>query len=268
MKSNLKEPTLWLAAVLFFNDRISNALANPTGLTVSSGSASAQLTGSQLNVTVSQMAILNWQSFNIGNGETTSFKQPSSSSIVFNEIGSANPSQILGNLNANGTVILANANGFYFGPNSMVNVGGSFIATTAPLPPDPGAGAAWQFTGMPPTASIVNYGKIQVGSGRSLYLIAENVDNEGSLNAPGGEVGLMAGQSVLVSESADGRGLSATVKVPAGTVNNSGQISADAGTIALQAQVVNQNGLIQADSIQESKRCHRTGCFRPIESGS
>src|ERR1700723_1343277 len=158
MKSNLKEPTLWLAAVLFFNDRISNALANPTGLTVSSGSASTQLTGSQLNVTVSQMAILNWQNFNIGNGETTSFQQPSSSSIVFNEIGSANPSQILGHLNANGTVILANANGFYFGPNSMVNVGGSFTATTAPLPPDLGAGASWQFTGMAPAARIINYG--------------------------------------------------------------------------------------------------------------
>ncbi|HWY31601.1 MAG TPA: filamentous hemagglutinin N-terminal domain-containing protein [Candidatus Acidoferrum sp.] len=250
MKSNLKKPTLWLAAVLIFNDRISNALANPSGLTVSSGSASTQQIGSQLNVTASQLAILNWQSFNIGNGETTTFQQPSSSSIVFNEIGSANPSQILGHLNANGTVILANANGFYFGPNSMVNVGGSFIATTAPLPPDLGAGASWQFTGMPPTASIVNYGKLQVGNGQSLYLIAEKVDNEGSLTAPGGEVGLLAGQSVLVSESADGRGLSATVKVPAGTVNNAGQISADAGTIALQAQVVNQDGLLQADSIR------------------
>src|SRR5579863_5738631 len=106
MKSNLKDQTLWLAAVLFLNDRISNALANPTGLTMSFGSASTKQIGSQLNVTASQLAILNWQSFNIGNGETTSFQQPSSSSIVFNEIGSANPSQIFGHLNANGTVIL------------------------------------------------------------------------------------------------------------------------------------------------------------------
>jgi hypothetical protein len=147
-------------------------------------------------------------------------------------------------------VILANANGLYFGPNSMINVGGSFIATTAALPPDFGAGSPWQFTGMPPAASIVNYGKIEVGSGKSLYLIAENVDNDGTLTAPGGEVGLYAGESVLVSDSADGRGLSATLKVPAGVVNNFGQITADAGTIALQAQVVNQNGILQANSVK------------------
>jgi hypothetical protein len=54
----------------------------------------------------------------------------------------------------------------------------------------------------------------------------------------------------LLSERPDGRGLSANVQVPAGSVNNQGQITADAGTIALQAQVVNQNGVIQADSIQ------------------
>jgi hypothetical protein len=40
------------------------------------------------------------------------------------------------------------------------------------------------------------------------------------------------------------------VQVPAGAVNNLGQITADAGTIALQAQVVNQNGIIQANSVQ------------------
>jgi filamentous hemagglutinin family protein len=243
-------PWVSFAALSFLAGSVADTVANPTGLTVTSGSAIAQQIGSQLNVTVSQLAILNWQSFNIGAGQTTSFLQPSSSSIVFNEIGDANPSRIYGNLNANGTVILANANGLYFGPNSMINVGGSFIATTAALPPDFGAGSPWQFTGMPPAASIVNYGKIEVGSGKSLYLIAENVDNEGTLAAPGGEVGLYAGESVLVSDSADGRGLSATLKVPAGVVNNFGQITADAGTIALQAQVVNQNGILQANSVK------------------
>ncbi len=225
--------------------------ANPTGMNVGSGSAVAQNIGSQLNVTVSQTAILNWNSFNIAAGETTTFLQPSANSVVFNEIGGRNPSQILGNLNANGTVILANANGFYFGNGSVIKVGGSFIATTAGLPPDFGTGAAWQFTGMPPLAKVVNYGQIEVGQGRSLYLIAENIENHGELNAPGGDIGLYAGESVLVSERADGRGLSATMQVPRGSVNNFGQITADAGTIALQAQVVNQNGIIQADSVHD-----------------
>jgi filamentous hemagglutinin family protein len=224
--------------------------ANPTGMTVRLGTATAQTSGAQLNLTVSQTAFLNWSSFNIQAGETTTFIQPSANSVVLNEIGGANPSQIFGNLNANGTVILANANGFYFGPNSMIKVGGDFIATTAPITPDFGSGSSWTFTGMPPLASIINYGSIQAGNGRSLFLIAENIQNSGSLNAPDGNIGLAAGQTVLVSDRPDGRGLSASVQVPAGSVNNLGQITADAGTIALQAQVVNQNGIIQANSVQ------------------
>ncbi len=244
------QKSFWLTVVFFFCERTANLLANPSGLSVTSGSATAQQLGSQLNITVGQTAILNWQSFNIAAGETTSFLQPSANSVVFNVIGGSNPSQIFGNLNANGTVILANASGFYFGPNSMIKVGGSFIATTAPLAPDFGSGGMWLFTGMPPLASIVNYGQIEVGQGRSLYLIAEEIENHGALAAPGGQVDLAAGQSVLVCDSADGRGLSAAVQLPAGSVDNFGRITADAGTIALQARVVNQDGILQANSIQ------------------
>ena len=253
----------YFVAVMLAVDRGLKLFANPTGMTVGAGSATAQQSGSKLTITTSQAAFLNWSSFNIRHGETTTFIQPSVNSVVFNEIGDANPSRIFGSLNANGTVILANAHGFYFGPNSMVSIGGSFIVTTAPLSPDFGAGSAWQFTGMPPLASIVNYGQIKVGEGKSLYLIAEQIENHGELNAPGGDVGLYGGESVLVSERPDGRGLSATMKVPHGSVNNFGQITASAGTIALQAQVVNQNGIIQADSVQ-----NKNGTIELIASDS
>ena len=133
--------SVWLAALVLLAAHAPQVFGNPTGLTVGSGQATVQQLGSLLNVTVGQTAILNWQTFNIGAGETTSFLQPSAGSVVFNIIGDKNPSQIFGNLHANGTVILANASGFYFGPNSMIKVGGSFIATTAPPTPDFGAGA-------------------------------------------------------------------------------------------------------------------------------
>lgn len=225
--------------------------ANPQGMSVGSGTARARQNGSRLDVTVGPATFLDWSSFDIQSSETTRFIQPNSSSIVFNNIGGSSPSQIWGHLTANGTVILANARGFYFGPNSVINVGGSFIATTAPLAPDAGAGAAWQFSGMPPLASIVNYGQILVGEGKSLYLIAEKIENHGGLNAPGGDIGLYAGKEVWVSDRPDGRGLSATVKLPRGSVDNFGQITADAGAVSLQAQVVNQNGIIQADSVRD-----------------
>jgi filamentous hemagglutinin family protein len=239
-----------VAAILFGLALPFLAQANPQGMTVVAGSASAQVSGSQLNVTAGQNTFLNWSSFNIQQGETTTFIQPAANAVVLNNIGGNSPSQIWGTLHANGTVILANANGFYFGPNSMIKVGGSFIAATAPLPPDFGAGSTWQFTGMPPLAGIVNYGTVQVGQNKSLYLIAEQIGNHGNLSAPGGSIGLCAGKQVLLSERPDGRGLSAIVQMPSGSVDNTGNITADAGTIALQAQVVNQNGVIQADSAQ------------------
>jgi filamentous hemagglutinin family protein len=248
MKPELLTRCLLLPLMLGASGR---APANPAGMVVRSGSATAQYAGSQLTVTTGALTLLNWGSFNIQNGETTTFVQPSANSVVFSVIGGSSPSQILGNLSANGTVVLANANGFYFGPNSFINIGGNFVATTAGLPPDLGPGAAWEFTGAPPLAQIVNYGQITTGQGHSLFLISENIVNHGDMVAQGGSVGLYAGQDVLVTERPDGRGLSAAVKLPGGAIDNSGRIIADAGTIALNAQVVNQNGVIQADSVRE-----------------
>lgn len=226
-------------------------LANPQGLTVQSGTATAVANGNQLTITASHNAFLNWQSFNIGAGQTTSFVQPSASSVVWNRINDANPSQIYGNLTANGVVVLMNQSDFYFGPNSFVSAAG-LIVSTAPIGPmDSSAGLFWQFTGPAPSASIINYGQLNVGRGGSAFLIAERVENHGSITAPEGSIGLIAGQEVLLSERPDGRGLSATVKLPSGSVDNSGQLIADAGAIALQAQVVNQGGLAQANSIRE-----------------
>ena len=228
---------------------VANMMANPTGMTVGRGSATVRQSGSQLTVTASQNALLNWQSFNIAPGETTTFNQPSSTSIVWNRINDQNPSQIYGNLNANGIVVLLNSSGFYFGPNSFVSAAGLVVSTANFAPPE-NSGGGWEFNGPPPLASIVNYGHIQVGNGGSAFLIADQVENHGTIEAPGGTVGLAAGQTVLLSERPDGRGMSMQVTLPQGSVDNYGNLVADAGTIALQAQVVNQNGTIQADSVR------------------
>jgi filamentous hemagglutinin family protein len=226
------------------------ALANPQGMTVQSGSATASSTGSQLNITTSQNTTLNWQSFNIGNGETIIFHQPNAGSVVWNNIGGQSASQIFGSLQANGIVVLINPNGLYFGPDSFVKTA-AFVASTAPATlPEPGGGV-WQFSGPPPHASIFNYGRINVGTGGSVFLIADNIQNNGTINAPGGSIGLCAGQNVLISERPDGRGLSAQVQLPQGSVDNTGRLIADAGTILASAQIVNQEGLVQANSVQE-----------------
>src|SRR5215831_4533534 len=96
------------------------AHANPVGPTVNQGRATFSSQGAQFTVRTSDRAFINWQSFNIGIGETTTFIQPSSSSLVWNRINDSNPSQILGNLNANGYVVLQNSSGFYIGGQAAI----------------------------------------------------------------------------------------------------------------------------------------------------
>jgi filamentous hemagglutinin family protein len=225
--------------------------ARPAGPTVAQGTASFSSQGSQFTIRTSDRALINWQSFNIGVGQTTTFIQPSSSSVVWNQINDPNPSQILGTLNANGYVVLQNQAGFYIGGQAVLNTHG-LLMTTAPTPvPDLSSGGAWQFDAPPPTASIINYGQINVGNGGSAFLIAHDIENHGTISAPQGSIGLYAGKQVLVSDRPDGRGLSAAVTLPEGSVDNSGRLIADAGTIAMHAQVVNQGGLVQANSVRE-----------------
>ena len=226
-----------------------DARANPQGMTVVSGAAAAQQSGRTLNVTASQNAFLQWNSFNIAAGETTRFQQPSSSSIVWNQIGDQNPSSIYGSLQANGMVVLANQNGFYFGPNSFVQAAGLMV-TTAPIQPT-GNGGGWSLSVAPTSKPIINYGRLETSSGGSLFLISKQIENHGTLSAPEGTVGLLAGQEVLISERPDGLGLSAKVRLPQGSVDNQGRIVADAGHVLMQAQTVNQGGAIQANSIRE-----------------
>src|SRR6266436_4398788 len=90
----------FLAAMLCFGGA-SHLLANPVGPVVRSGTASTTTTGSHLDITASHNAFLDWQSFNIAAGETTTFHQPSAASIVWNRINDPNPSQIFGRLDAN-----------------------------------------------------------------------------------------------------------------------------------------------------------------------
>ncbi len=225
--------------------------ANPSGGSVAQGTASFSSAGPVLTIQTSSQAYINWRSFNIGVGETTTFLQPSASSLVWNQINDPNPSQILGTLNANGFVVLQNQAGFYIGGQAALNTGG-LIMSTAPIPmPDLSGAGAWQFNAPPPTARIINYGQINVAGGSPAFLIARDIENHGAISAPQGNIGLYAGEEVLVSERPDGRGLTATVTLPEGSVDNSGRLIADAGTIAMRAQVVNQGGLLQANSVRE-----------------
>jgi len=162
------------------------ALAGPQGGVVVGGSAQINNPGTA-NVTINQFsdkAIINWHMFNIGVGEKTTFVQPNSNSIALNRVvGGMGPSEILGNLDANGKVFIVNRDGIIFGAGAVINTAG-FLATTSDIRNQDFMAGRFNFN-IPgrPDASIVNMGTITAASGGFAALVAPGVRNSGTITA-------------------------------------------------------------------------------------
>ena len=215
----------------------SSAHANPSGGTVTSGSANIVTSGNLLDINQStQRAVIDWRSFNIAPSETTKFNQPSSSSVTLNRINDPDPSQILGTLTANGDIILINPNGVFFGKGSQVDVNG-LIATTANIKNSDFMAGNMNF-GIPgnPNAAIINEGTITAKDAGMVGLVAPNVINSGTINAKLGNVDLGSGDTFTMDMYGDGLievGVSGAVKKQ--VIENSGTINAAGGTIQVTA---------------------------------
>jgi len=226
-------------------------LANPIGPAVVGGQATVSGVGTS-HVTIaqaSQRAIINWQQFNIAPNEVTQFIQPNVNAIALNRIFDHNPSQIFGTLNANGTVILLNPNGVVFGPNAQVNVGG-LIASSLNLTNENFMRGFYSFEGAGIEGPVKNMGRVH-GAYDGVYLLAPNVENSGVIRTTGGTIVLAAGAKAYLSNRPDGQGFLAEISAPVGHAVNLKDLIADGGQITLAGQVVNQEGLVQANSVRE-----------------
>lgn len=226
-------------------------LANPVGPDVVGGQATVSGLGTA-HVTIaqaSQHAIINWQQFNIASNEVTQFIQPNVQAIALNRIFDQNPSQIFGSLQANGNVILLNQNGIMFGPNAQINVGG-LIASSLNLSSANFLAGHYLFQGTGIEGPVKNMGVINA-SHNGVYLLAPNVENNGVITSPGGNIVLAAGAKAFLSSRPDGRGFLAELSNPLGQAVNLKDLIADGGNITLAGRVVNQAGLIRADSVRE-----------------
>ena len=76
----------------------------------------------------SSKAIIDWSSFSVGSGGVVQFNNGSGATLnrVTGDLGSA----IDGMLSGTGSVYLINPNGVIVGKDGVVNVGGSFVAST------------------------------------------------------------------------------------------------------------------------------------------
>ncbi len=97
------------------------------------------VSGENVNVTIrqtTQQALLHWQTLNVGKKTTLTFDQSAGGAntgqwIAFNQVNdpSGNPTQILGNIKADGQVYLINRNGVIFGGSSQVNARGLTVSS-------------------------------------------------------------------------------------------------------------------------------------------
>ncbi len=276
-------------------------------LWVNAAKPTQQVTNGQVTVTIEQQAqkaLLTWQQFNVGRETTVHFDQSKGNAasgnnwVALNRINATGaPSQILGQIKAEGTVLLINPNGIIFNGSSQVNVG-SLIASSASIDP-----AAFMSTGIYSTQSGSSYlpsftnagGKISVEAGAEIttavpksvtsgggyvMLMGTEVTNSGTISTPKGQALLSAGDSFILRSgysttsnqfsTTRGTEISPVIAVgsAAGKVTNAGLIFAQQGDITLAGHDVTQGGILVATtSVNQRGTIHLLNAMSDV-SGS
>lgn len=240
--------------------------ALPVGGQVVSGSVSIGASGPAMTVTQgSDKAIVNWNSFSVGQGNSVNFIQPNSASAILNRVTGSTTSTIAGSITGNGQVYLINPNGIAITSTGSVAVGGGFVASTLDMSNEDFLKGRYNFTGTGSSGSVTNEGVITLGRGGYAALIGGTVKNDGLIAVPLGKVGLGSGEQATLDLSGDGF-LQVAIPTKTGAegngalVENSGTISADGGTVVMKAatarnaarHAVNLSGSVEADSISGS----------------
>ena len=237
---------------------IPRCAANPIGGAVAAGSATITGQGTALT-TINQtgnQVIINWQNFSIGAGEVTQFIQPSANASALNRVLSGNPSEIFGELKANGQVFVINPNGILVGASGKIDTK-SFVASTLDIPnANFLSGGGLTLSGNS-TASVENQGTI-TALGGDVFLIGNTVRNSGTILAPQGTVGLAAGSQVQLVQAGNER-LSVLAGNPSTSgastgVDNSGTIGAATAELKaaggnIYALAINNGGVVRATGI-------------------
>ena len=247
------------AAGLYIIGTGATAYALPEGGQVAAGQAAITTAGSTMTIAQqTAQAIINWQNFGIGSGEAVHINQPNSQAILLNRVIGSNPSEIFGQLTANGQVILVNPNGVFFRPGSSVDVGG-LTASTLNIANEDFLKGQLRFAGDSQNP-VINAGNITAQNGY-VNLLAKEVVNEGIIAAQTGSVNLAAGSGMSLDYNGDGK---MTVAVTDGAyqsaVANKKLIQADGGLVvmtasgkdALMDSAVNNSGMIQANTLGEA----------------
>ncbi|MFN0134007.1 MAG: beta strand repeat-containing protein, partial [Phycisphaerales bacterium] len=230
----------------------SGALAGPEGAQVVRGNATINQAGAITTIQAGNNAIINYQRFNIGTGETVRFVQPNATSRVLNRVTGGDPTQINGSLFSNGIVYISNPSGIFFGGRAIVSVGG-LTAAAGTITNDDFLRGNDRFTGV--SGAVVNNGTIEAGLGGSVNLIGQYVSNHGNIVVEAGTVTMTAGDEVYVGRRDGGLMVRVSKTTAAGDragVENSGSIRAAASMLTagdMYSLAIKNTGTIRSKSV-------------------
>ena len=209
-----------------------------------------------------EKAIVDWHSFDIGAEAWVHFDQQGNTNwSALNRIYNEHPSQIFGRLTADGNIFLINQNGILFGPSARVDTR-SIAASALQMTNENFLNGTLTFqngdydsetdtitASFLGDAVVANYGQIKAADGETVMLIAPRVENDGTIQAPNGYIGLISGQAVHVEKDEDTLRNEVKVNTPGPVTNyEGGVLASDYGHIGLYGSVVRQEGLIRSVS--------------------
>lgn len=241
------------------------AIAAPIGGEIVGGTGTITQQGSETAIIQdTERLAIDWQNFDVGKDERVTFVQPGQSAIALNRILSDKGSEILGQIDANGHVILVNPQGVVFKEGAVVNAGG-LIASGLQINPEDFMNGDLIFKHLEGTdGTVINAGTINAAAGGNVAMIGTQVENRGLISAHLSTVTLSSGKGAVLSF--DDAGL-LSVKVneamlqselgDKAAVTNAGQIQAEGGRVLLSAnttrdvfsQAVNWGDRQQARSV-------------------
>ncbi|AEC18808.1 filamentous hemagglutinin-like protein [Pusillimonas sp. T7-7] len=231
--------------------------------------------GGRTTVTIEQTgdkAILNWETFNVGRNTTVQFQQKRTDAVL-NRVNDpqARPSQIQGQIKADGTVMVVNRNGVVFSGSSQVNVRnlvaaavdmsdaqfrerGIYSAEAGDNLYTPSFGNNLSGSGASTTSSAAT-GDVIVQAGAQIHthkpasvtqgggyvlLLGRETHNDGHISTPRGQATLAAGDSFIIRKGSgtDGNQTSTT----------RGNEVATRRVADSEAGLVRNTGLIQAST--------------------
>ncbi len=235
-----------------------------------------------------QQAVLHWKSFNVGKQTEVYFDQRAGGAdagkwIAFNKVlGTTAPSQIRGQIRADGQVYIINQNGIIFGAGSQVNAR-TLVASSLPINDNliqrgllnnNRNAAEFLFSGTTGGAVVVEQGAIlsapldAAGSGGRVVLAGPTVVNQGTISTPSGQTILAAGLQIGFDAHSQAYPAVPNRKLPRGTdddpslrgidayvgdvgpggglVVNSGLIEIPTGNLIMVGKTIDQAGIVDS----------------------